>query len=468
MRVGSIFSRDLVTEGARLNGGFHLAEDQQAWRELLHIPSSKKSKIEHVVRDRGVFRGPIFTRTFCSDPKLGRPYVSPAELERADIRTDRYLAASHGALLPQLELKRGMVLVTCSGMSLGRAIFVRRSMEGVCASHDLIRIEVDDDRIPPGFLYGFLRSRHGYVAMRRSIYGGNIKHIEPHHVASVGVPRFDASLELRIHRAIGDSVRLLEAYEEAIIGATALLFESVGMRDIAAHEWQADGPDLGFEVDGPSVDSLRAVNFNPRYAALVARVKRGRWRPLGELCVAGSLHRGGRFKRIDAAPEHSYKLIGQRDLFWLRPEGRWIARFAAGADVLVQPGTILVAARGTLGESELYCRGEFIWGRAVESAYSEDLLRIVADPAKMLSGCLFAFIRSEMAFRMLRSISTGTKLQDHHRVLLARLPVPIPDETRRKEIHDLVVNAHEARHKAVSLEEDAISLIEGAVENGAH
>src|SRR5271165_1659225 len=33
----------------------------------------------------------------------------------------------------------------------------------------------------------------------------------------------------------------------------------------------------------------------------------------------------GRYKRIDADPEYSYQLIGQKEIFWLRPEGRWIA-----------------------------------------------------------------------------------------------------------------------------------------------
>src|SRR5690349_4359345 len=147
MRVGSVESRDVVAHGARLNGGFHLAEDQQAWRALSAIPTKRKTRIEDVCHDRGVFRGPIFTRTFCTDPTLGRPYVSPAELERAEIRSDRYLAASHGELLAELELRRGMILVTCSGMSLGRAIMVRESMEGLCASHDLIRIEADANKV---------------------------------------------------------------------------------------------------------------------------------------------------------------------------------------------------------------------------------------------------------------------------------------------------------------------------------
>ena len=52
----------------------------------------------------------------------------------------------------------------------------------------------------------------------------------------------------------------------------------------------------------------------------------------------------------------------------------------------------------------------------------------------MPRGCLFAFMRSETAFRMLRSTSMGTKLQDHHPGFMYDLPVPYPDRRFREEI----------------------------------
>ena len=132
--------------------------------------------------------------------------------------------------------------------------------------------------------------------------------------------------------------------------------------------------------------------------------------------------------------------------------------------VLVAPGTTLVAARGTFGESELYCRAEFVWGRDVERAYSEDFLRVVADESVVLPGCLFAFMRSETAFRMLRSISMGTKLQDHHPEFLRALPIPYPAKELRQKIHELVVDAFEKRHRSVQLEDEAIACVERAIE----
>jgi len=132
----------------------------------------------------------------------------------------------------------------------------------------------------------------------------------------------------------------------------------------------------------------------------------------------------------------------------------------------VEDGCVLVAAQGTLGESELYCRAEFATGKALENAYSEHILRVLGDESVIERGALFAFMRSETAFRMLRSISVGSKLQDHHYAMLPLLPVPYPPEDIRTRCHWLIVEAYKAREKAVELEDQARTLVERTIEEG--
>ena len=160
-------------------------------------------------------------------------------------------------------------------------------------------------------------------------------------------------------------------------------------------------------------------------------------------------------------------MVGQKHLFWLQPEGRWIAKSALAPDVTVEPGTVLIAARGTLGENELYSRAEFAWGAGVELAYSEDILRAKADETVMPRGCLFAFLRSETAFRMLRSISVGSKLQDHHHVFRTEIPVPFPAKDVQHKVHAMVVEGYECRHRGVALEGEARALVERVIEEAA-
>jgi type I restriction enzyme S subunit len=245
-----------------------------------------------------------------------------------------------------------------------------------------------------------------------------------------------------------------------------LLFRAVGIEAIRAEDWHTNGPDLGFSVPSVRQSSLRALNFNPRFSALLQKLKSVRHKELGELCVPRTLRRGDRYKRIDADKEFGVELIGQKQLFWLRSEGRFLARKALPADASVEEGCILVAARGTLGENELFCRAEFVWGQMTTKAYSEDLLKILADEREVDRGYLFAFARSETMFRMLRSISTGTKLQDHHPRLLASLPIPFADDATREVIHRWVIEGSSAKDRALTLENEAVATVEGAIGGG--
>ncbi len=466
MRTGSVRISDVWTEGRRLTGGFHLSEDQEAVRRITHFRGPTQPLHELAIPG-GVFRGPIFKRIYVRDPERGVPYVSAKDLVQADIRPPSFLSHRLGPLIQKLTLEEGMILVTCSGMNLGRAIWTRRDMAGLCASHDLIRIRGNPEMAPPGYLYAFLASRYGRAIIRKHIYGGSIKHVEPRHIANLSIPRLRDGLELQAHELVMEAADLITLCRGRMSKATDRLFESVGLRDITAAEWHSEGPDLGFSERFPRVETFRALNFNPRFEGLCERIRQKYWRPLGKICEPGTLKRGGRFKSIDATPENAYQLIGQRQLFSVRPEGRWLARSTMRNDVLVKPGTILVAARGTLGETELYCRAEFAWGPAVDFAYSEDILRVVADEQVMPRGCLFAFMRSETAFRMLRSISVGTKIQDHHNVLISLLPVPYPRSEIRQSIQSLVTEAYDARYRAVALEREAADLVECAMKDGA-
>lgn len=474
MKVKSFPSGWLERHGRRLDCGPYISGslEAQAIIDGLRAPKQLLSEITQGPYG-GVYRPPIFGMQFAratvDSEDVGVPFVTGSSILWADQSKLPLISArvARSKKYAVLELRPGMTLISCSG-TVGRMAYAGPNASAVWSSQAVMKVVPDPKKVPTGYVYAFLKSKHGAALVSKGTYGALVPQIEREHLVDVPVPRFGADVENVAHRLMEQAAHELRRYQQEIQRATDTLFRAVGLTDINRSTWHRAGRDLGFSCRVESADSLRALNFVPRFRTLLENIGRRNHKLLGELCLPGTLQRGGRFKRIDADPEHSYQLVGQRELFWLRPEGRWIAKSAAGKDVLVPPGTILVAARGTLGESELYCRGEFIWGPATRFAYSEDLLRVIADPDKMPTGCLYAFMRSETAFRMLRSISTGTKLQDHHRVMLAALPVPVPASKVQHEIHNLVVDAYEARHKAVALEDQAITLVEDAIEKGAN
>jgi len=385
---------------------------------------------------------------------MGSSAISLADLSSLPLISTKQVEGN-----PKLLLEEGWSLITRSG-TIGRMAYVRPDMAGLACSEDVLRVVPNPERIPPGYLYAFLSSTYGVPLVVAGTYGAIIQHIEPEHIANLPVPRFGPEIEAGIHATMDEAAKLLSCYQRLIREATHELFRSVGLRDISATEWHSQDINIGFEVDAPDVTSLRALNFNPRFLALKKSIESRPHRRLDEICIPGSLGRGVRFKRIDAEPSFAYQMIGQKELFWLKPEGRWIAKSAMDSEALGIAGATMVAAQGTLGESELFCRAEFVWGPWTQMAFSEHILRVVADESVMARGCLFAFMRSETAFRMLRSISTGSKLQDHLYKMRGALPVPYPDHEIQLAIHNMVVTAYEARHRAVALIEEATQLLE--------
>jgi type I restriction enzyme S subunit len=337
-------------------------------------------------------------------------------------------------------------------------------MEGMWSSQHIMKIVPNSDIILPGYLYSFLTSSFGLPMIVSGTYGAIIQHIEPSHISDLPIPRFSHGIEEQAHTYISQAAALRDAYQTGVLQATALLFESLGLKDIIPTEWRQMGQELGFSPETISADSLRAINYSPRVRQLVQRLSSAPHMPLGKICHDGMLRSGARFKRVDCDPEQGVKLIGQKELFWLEPEGRWISAKHAPQDIFVKDETIMVAAQGTLGENEVFSRAEFVTGPWTAFAFTQHLLRVRPGVPDISGAFLFAFLRSETAFRYIRSISTGSKQQDIHRHFLAQLPVPLPPIEVRRQIELLIRDAYAARHRASALEQTAIKLVEEAIE----
>jgi hypothetical protein len=455
----------MESNGRRLDCNPYLSGGFEARVLLEKLPDNQKQSLQQLTLGgmQGLINPGRIARRWVNDEEHGIPFLSSTDILQADLSTISLISKKAAKQNPKLLIKKDWILITRSG-TIGRMVYSRPDMDGMACTEDVLRVIPDRTKIPPGYLYAYLSSRFGVSLITSGTYGSIIQHLEPNHIADLPVPRLGAAIENEAHNLMVEAARLRTEYQTQVRSATHQLFESVGLKDITPVEWHEMGADLGFMHMLNSPASLRSANFNPRFKKLCNSVQTKSWKSLGDICIPGTLHRAGRYKRIDAEDGHGCQLIGQRHLFWLRPEGRSVARFALGDDLFVEAGTTLVAAQGTLGEGELYCRAEFVIEPATSFAYSEHLLRVIANDDVMLKGCLFAFMRSETAFRMLRSISSGSKLQDHHYAFLPHLPVPYPKMKIQEKIHELVMDAYKKRHHSNALEDRAVSLISQAIE----
>jgi len=137
-------------------------------------------------------------------------------------------------------------------------------------------------------------------------------------------------------------------------------------------------------------------------------------------------------------------------------------------EIRAEDESVLVASQGTLGESEVFCRSIFITGRwQREFVFSEHFLRIVSGDADFAGAYLFAFLRSEAAFRIFRSMSAGSKQQDIHEGLREQIPVPECTPADRERIAETVRQAYRWRDEADEMEDRAQELLEAAVRDAA-
>ncbi|WP_328468770.1 hypothetical protein OHA21_52655 [Actinoplanes sp. NBC_00393] len=453
----------LAEQGYRLDAGPYVSEAYAARMFLNRLPRTEP------LRDvtESIFYGGRARRQWTHDPDYGVPFLGSADIFEADLSHAPMITRGSFDENTKLALKPGWTLVTRSGMTAGRVTYSRLSMDGSACSEHVIRAVPDRSRIPAGYLYTCLASRFGIPMIKGGIFGTSVRHIEVEHMANIPVPRFEMHVESKIDDLIFEAMELRQRFEDGVCTATRDLFESAGIPELLDLRWHDQPRDINFSITGIGSSSIRALNFAPRARHLLHLLSMVPHRTLGEICQNGRLRTGARFKRFDASPDTGVRLIGQRQAFWLRPEGRWINPKQAPSDIMQDDETILIAAHGTLGDGEVYSRSIFVTGSWLKHAFSQDFVRVLSGSPDVSGAYLFAFFRSEAAFRVLRSMSVGGKQQEYHPALLRQLPVPMCTPSDRERIAETVRAAYRDRDEADKKEDQAFKLLDDAVREAA-
>lgn len=342
-----------------------------------------------------------------------------------------------------LEVQEGMTLITCSG-SIGRMAYARADMAGTWSNQDILKVVADIEKVSEGYLYAYLQSRFGVPLITAGTYGAIIQHIEPHHIADLPVPRLgkiETETDHLIKRASTlrtDAIQELRAASEGYLAAA-------GIEDISPEYWHENSRRIGFSAPVEKL-SLRAINYLPINKDLENRIKTtaSQWKELEKIVESGTLRSGPRFKRIDSESEFGVELIGQQECFNLRPSGRWIAKKYLPNDRLLFPpdGTVMIAAQGCAGEHDLFGRAQFITGKRLNYAYSQHFLRVIADENEIPRGALFAYLNSQIAYRIRKGYQIGSMQQDFHPDMIRQMPVPIIERAEAEKIDAAVRSAY--------------------------
>lgn len=464
MRTGVVRVQDIVSEGRRLTGGFHVSEDQRALVSLRHL-KGERSLVKDLVKGRGIFRGPIFSRVFVDDPAHGEPYVSARDIVNADVRAAGYLSRNHGRLLDDLRLHEGMILVTCSGMNLGKAIWTRSELAGFVGSHDLIRIEPDSKSVSPGYLFAFLASRHGHALLRKQIYGGHIKHIEPLHVAALSVPRLGARLEAEVHDLVVRAARDRATAKRLLDEAGSALLSGLKLPALR-EEYEYEAPRVSVVAASRLAGRADAyyhspLNADARQAFDRAAGKKVRLVDVAEVTIPGI------FKRLYAEdPAYGVPYITGADVFELTPNSSQylLKRVAADVGLVLREGMIVIQEAGQLGG--LIGRSALVGAALDGFACSNNMVRVTAKKAGD-TGYLFALLASPYGVRLVSREAAGSSIPHIDAERVRSIEVPWGDDDLRARISRSVMKAQRLRDEASVADNKARAMVEDAIEKGA-
>jgi len=462
----------LQEDGRRLDCNPYMSGALEA-RETLRALKARKDPLRALTTGHagGLYNGPMFRRNYVDSSEHGVPFISSGTMLLSDLSSLPLLRRkdAESSRLSFLRLSPGTTLISCSG-TIGRMSYVRPDMEGTWSSQDVLKVVANPARVPSGYLYAFLSGRYGVPLVVAGTYGAIIQHIEPAHIADLPVPRFGDEFEGAIHAKIEKAAQLLARYQALVDEATSRIMRASGVPNPSSSEWRADGADLGFSIQSTNLEPLRAWNHSKRVQAIVDAIESGPFSMLADVIDLEWLRWRVMFKRIDADEANGIEVLSQRPLFQLFPEGRWISRkylLGHSPRYVVPDRTIIVAKQGTLGEDELFCRCEFITGELpLKRAYTDHCMRIVARASEIEPGYLFAFLRSNAGFRILRGLAEGSKQQDLHWKTVPLISVPRLSSEEEDSVAQMVYDAYADKNTAIKLMLNAKREVELKIQSG--
>lgn len=462
MKVLKVNLSRFEESGDRLDANYHLSDGPLTKLQLEKSPYPETT-LERVTED--IFSGSIFKRTYVDSEEVGYPYLTGSDMMKSDINSRKFISKKYTKQAEKLMIHPGWILVTCSG-TLGNTAFTNELYNGRVATHDLIRIIPTGETVKPGFLYAYLTSKYGNALLTQSSYGGVVKHIEPHHITKLPIPVFPQEKQQQIHDLIMQASQLRVEANEKLVSAEEkfnanLKIETDTLKSLNDPLERSISNQYTISNKNITAHTFRARNYSQRKSSIIQLLQSSSFDELGSVLLMNPFY-GSRYKRIESSSKSSIELLSQGNLFDRIPNGRFISKRSIRnlEDEIVNQGTILIPAQGTLGENEIFGRAQFVWGYLEDKLVAGHAMRFIPDTKKISAGYLFCVLRSPLWMRLLRNSVYGTNLLGFIVPLISKLPIPRLKADIEQIIDISVKNAYNALTKANELENVAIHLVE--------
>lgn len=468
--------------GRRLDASYHASDGVKAlhfirrWAGLsaqTTTPGSKQIReqgrlaygtkrldpLEEVCVPGGIFIPGRFKRFYVDDPEHGERWLSPSDMLKADLSGLRLVSRKLTPSIETLRVHQDWILLSRSG-TVGNLAYVRKDMDGLIGSDDIIRIVADPVKVLPGYLYTFLSSPLGKALIEQKTYGAVVPHIEAHHVIDLPIPRLDPATEQRIHelveRAAALRVEAAEYTQEALRLASSRLkvdlsvFEPNTLLTISSSRlnWRLEGAYHAAREAAQSIFSSSVVNLVPIGDLLL------------DMFYLGKLHR----VFVDD-PEYGVPLLSIADAQRTKLcSEKYVSKIQSRNvdQAILHEGWVLISRVGTPG-LVTYVRREM-----VGMAGTDHLVRLVPNQKKLLPGYLFTILNSLVGYGILVGSVHGSVQMVLPPEYIARIEIPLLPVEGQQPIHGLIEQYAEALTQASEREDEAQALLAGTLEVNKH
>ena len=461
MRVKSIPSKWLVESGARLDCSPYMAGGLEA-KLIVNTARFKKQPLRSLTSGHkgGIYNGPMFRRNYVTSKEYGVPFLTSRTMLRADLSDVDLInkADATSNKLSFLKLKTGTSLISCSG-SIGNMAYVRPEMDGMWSCQDIMKVEPDRSKIPPGYLYAFLSSKYGIPQIIAGTYGAIIQHIEPEHIAELSVPRLGPKTEREIHELVEKAAELRSVAAAARANVRRDIEEFLGWNAASLSEQRS-------RVLSSTLVSSRRLD--PHYHSIKsenARRALGRNASGPELsALAESIFEPNRSAR-NKVDDHAFGIpfISSSQIFKLdQAEEFYIARNTPGLSAFLIGNTdVLIPRSGSLGG---------VIGRAClplpknhGAAGSDHLIRIRC-PDVNIAYEIFAILSTTPGYYSALSTAFGSAIPSLDCELLGQLHISKLPKALKERVTTEIASTQEQYQEAVDLDLRAYELLQKAIE----
>jgi len=442
----------------RLDASFY-AQDVITARVLLDKIQRKGVRIDNVNNlSNQIFWPGRFKRRYAPS-KHGKPFLMPSEVFMFLPRPTKHLIRYPKDVL----VKEEWLLMSRSG-TIGRCLITTEYMLNFVLSDDLIRI-IPKDGEKLYYLYAYLNTWIGQAFLTKDRYGATVKHIEPHHVANIPIPRIP-DLEEEINQKILESHKLREEAQNLLWKAEEMIYSELGLPRIDEDDIEYFGGEIGrvvktFEIKASELDYRLDASYHLPLAHLaistLERTKAGNTKKLKD--IANSFV-PPRFKRPYVKnPDDGVPLLQGAHIPQIKPfDIKFIWKKMRNlVAYIVKRNWILVTCSGTIGRLALVSNYWDSW------AATNHLLRIIPREDEINPGYLTAFLLSiygQAQFQRLIYGGVVDEIGEAGELFNDILILKPKDKTIEEKIGFLVIDAYNKKDKANQIEEEAIKQLE--------